>query len=88
MRAAGKPLADPLGGIQNQMADSRGEITGIHRIDAGQLSCRQQTVLVGAGKRASQIQMNHFIALVHKGPEIIQILLHVNGRRPGKNFPS
>ena len=54
---------------------------------AAQLLCGQQAVLVGAGNRPAQIQVNHIKARLHPGAEVFHILPHIDGGGSGQHLP-
>ena len=53
---------------------------------AAQLPGCQHTVSLRAGQRPAQAEVDHVVSLVHPGAEVLHILLHVDGRRPGQGF--
>ena len=76
---------DHFPGVQYLQADAAGKIAAVDHMNMTQLRRGDHAVLMGTGKGAAQIEVNHFMPLFHKRTKIFQILAGIDGGSFGED---
>ena len=77
-------LLDHAPGSDDELPDAGREVTAVYRIDVPELTGGLDGMHVCARQRRAQVEVHDVVALLDEGREVIQVLLHVDGRGLGQ----
>ena len=86
----GQALADPVSRLDDLQGDAGGQaeaVDGEHVARQVRLLGGQLAVLLGAGQRPAQAEVDHIVTCRHKGAEVVGVLAHVDGGGAWQDFP-
>lgn len=84
MRRGAHPLLDHAPRADDELPDAGREVAAVYRVDVPELTGRLDGVHMRARERRAQVEVHDVVAPLDEGREVVQVLLHVDGRGRGQ----